>query len=118
MMRIGRLTDGRSRPLRIMLKSIDSNWEVLSRAKSLKDNDKFRRMFILTDLTSKQHKELRMQLKKFRDDGEHRRNYHEDWEGPVPPNFWPGGGTTKLAIPSNFCADTCTYWYYRDEHNR
>ena len=35
MMRIGRLTYGRPRPLRILLKSIDSKKEMLSRAKSL-----------------------------------------------------------------------------------
>lgn len=73
MMRIGRLTEGRPRPLRILLKSIDSKKEILSRAKSLKDSEKFKRMFISPDLTRKQQaydKELRTQLKKFRDDGE------------------------------------------------
>jgi len=55
------------------LKSIDSKREILSQAKSLKDNDKFKRMIILLDRTRKQQaldKELRMQLKKFRDEGE------------------------------------------------
>ena len=73
MMRIGRLTEGRPRPLKILLKSIDSKKEILSRAKSLKDEEKFKRMFISPDLTRKQQaldKELRTQLKKFRDDGE------------------------------------------------
>jgi len=73
LMRIGRLTEGKPRPLRILLKSIDRKKKILSRAKSLKDNDKFKRMFISPDLTRRQQaldKELRMQLKKFRDKGE------------------------------------------------
>jgi len=73
MMRIGRLTEGRPMPLRILWKSIDSKKEILSRAKSLKENDKFKRMFISPDLTRRQQaldKELRMQLKTFRYEGE------------------------------------------------
>ena len=64
---------GRPTPLRILLKFIDSKKEMLCRAKNLKDNDKFKRMFISPDLTRKQQaldKELRMQLNKFRDEGE------------------------------------------------
>ena len=54
------------------MKSTDSKNEMLSRAKNLKDNDKSKRMFISPDLTRKQQaldKELRMQLKKFHDEG-------------------------------------------------
>ena len=46
---------------------------MLSQAKNLKDNDKFKRMFILPDLTRQQQaldNELSMQLNKLCDEGE------------------------------------------------
>jgi hypothetical protein len=73
MMRMGRVTEGRPRPLRIVLKSFDSKKEILSRAKSLKEIDKFKRMFISPDLTRKQQdvdKQLRTELKRLREQGE------------------------------------------------
>ena len=72
-MRIGRDSGDRPRPVRIQLKSEDSKKEILARAKNLKDNDKFKRLFITPDLTRKQQiadKELRMKLKEIRDSGE------------------------------------------------
>ena len=71
--RIGRLTDGKLRPLRAILKSVDSKKEILARAKQLKECEKFKRIFISPDLTRKQqevNKELRIQLKRTREAGE------------------------------------------------
>lgn len=73
MLRIGRLVEAKSRPIRLMIKTLDGKKEILARAKQLKENDKFKRMFISPDLTRKQQemdKELRNQLKKFREEGE------------------------------------------------
>jgi hypothetical protein len=73
MMRLGKhIVTDRPRPLRIQLKTPDSKKEVLIRAKSLKEIPAFKRMFISPDLTRKQQaedKELRRQLKQFRDQG-------------------------------------------------
>jgi hypothetical protein len=71
--RIGKFTEGKSRPLRLSLKSLDSKKAILSRAKGLKDEEEFLKMFISSDLTRKRQavdKELRLQLKTFRDKGE------------------------------------------------
>lgn len=74
MMRLGRhLSADRPRPLRIELKTLESKKEILIRAKSLKETAAYKRMFIAPDLTKKQQaedKELRRQLKEFRDKGE------------------------------------------------
>ncbi|MGE5821222.1 MAG: hypothetical protein ACM31M_01390, partial [Nitrososphaerota archaeon] len=59
--------------LRIVVKSLDGKKEILSRAKDLKEVEKYKRMFISPDLTRKQQrvdKELRTELKKFREQGE------------------------------------------------
>lgn len=73
MMRIGKLDVNKPRPLRIVIKSLDGKKEILSRAKDLKNVDTFKRMFISPDLTRRQQKvdkELRTELKKFREQGE------------------------------------------------
>ena len=73
MMRIGRYVEGKSRPLRMSIKTLDGKREILSRAKELKDNEKFKRMYISPDLTRRQQevdKDLRMQLKMIREEGE------------------------------------------------
>lgn len=73
MVRIGKLEDNKARPLRIVVKSLDGKKEILSRAKDLKEVEKYKRMFISPDLTRKQQrvdKELRTELKKFREQGE------------------------------------------------
>ena len=73
MQRIGRLVDGKSRPLRVVLKRLDAKKEILARAKMLKEVEKFKRVFICPDLTRKQQerdRELRRQLKAIRDAGE------------------------------------------------
>jgi hypothetical protein len=52
---------------------MDGKKEILSRAKDLKNIEDFRRMFISPDLTRKQqkvNKELRVEFKKFREQGE------------------------------------------------
>jgi hypothetical protein len=51
--RIGRLVEGRSRPLRVMLKQLEGKKEILARAKLLKEAEKFKKMFISPDLTRK-----------------------------------------------------------------
>ena len=73
MMRIWKLDVNKPRPLRIVIKSLDGKKEILSRAKDLKNVDTFKRMFISPDLTRRQQKvdkELRTELKKFREQGE------------------------------------------------
>jgi hypothetical protein len=53
--RIGRMVNKqRPRPLRIRLKSGEGRREILERAKSLKDSEKFKKFFIVPDLTRKQ----------------------------------------------------------------
>jgi len=72
-MRIGKLDENKPRPIRIVIKSMDGKKEILSRAKDLKNVEDFKRMFISPDLTRKQQKvdkELRTELKKFREQGE------------------------------------------------
>lgn len=74
MMRIGRKANPQKpRPLKVILKKVDSRKEILMRAKELKDTADFSRVFLTPDLTRKQQekdKELRNQLKRFRDGGE------------------------------------------------
>jgi hypothetical protein len=56
-----------------MLKAMEGKREILIRAKSLKDSEKFKKFFITPDLTRKQQlvdKELRAQLRKFKSEGE------------------------------------------------
>jgi hypothetical protein len=70
--RIGKLVPGKCRPLRVKIKSVEGRAEILRRAKELKENEKFSKVFITPDLTRKQQtsdKELRSQLKKLRDEG-------------------------------------------------
>ena len=72
-MRIGRLDDNKPRPIRLVVKTMDGKKQILSRAKDLRDVEKFKRMFISPDLTRKQQtvdKELRTELKKIREQGE------------------------------------------------
>jgi hypothetical protein len=73
-MRIGRrVTENKLRPLKIILKSLDSRKEILVRAKNLKEIDTYSKVFITPDLTRKQQerdKELRSQLRRIRDEGE------------------------------------------------
>ena len=55
------------------MKLIDGRKEILVTAKSLKENEKFRRMFISPDLTRKQQafdKELGTNLLRIREEGE------------------------------------------------
>jgi hypothetical protein len=52
-----------------MLKSEEGRREILARAKSLKDSEKFKKFCVTPDLTRKQqlvNKELRTQLRKFK----------------------------------------------------
>ena len=72
-MRVGRLIEGKLRPVRVVIKSLDGKREILARAKHLKEHDKFKRMFISPDLTRKQQevdKTLRVELKRLREGGE------------------------------------------------
>jgi hypothetical protein len=73
MERIGRHSGARPRPIRMIMKSMDSCKQILSRAKDLKHHDDFKRMIITPDLTKRQlatDKELRLELKRIRDSGE------------------------------------------------
>ncbi len=52
---------------------MESRKEILARAKSLKETESFKKIFITPDLTRKQQeldKNLRLQLRKIRDEGE------------------------------------------------
>jgi len=73
MTRIWKIEENKPRPLRIVVKSLDGKKEILSRTKDLKNVETFKRVFISLDLTRRQQKvdkELRTDVKKFRDQGE------------------------------------------------
>jgi hypothetical protein len=74
MVRIGRkVNTHQPRPLKVMLKRVESRKEVLVRAKVLKDTAEYSKVFITSDLTLKQQdkdRDLRNQLKKIREEGE------------------------------------------------
>lgn len=73
--RIGRydeekIKDGKIRPIRVKVATVESKAEILKRAKELK-NSGFKNVYIAPDLTRKQQlvdKELREKLKQFRDE--------------------------------------------------
>jgi hypothetical protein len=70
--RIGRYIDGKTRPLRVKIKTVEAKNEVMKRARDLKDTEQFKRVFIAPDLTRKQQtvdKDLREKVKSFRQDG-------------------------------------------------
>lgn len=72
--RIGRtINEQKIRPLKMVLKSVDSRKEILARAKILKESEEFTKVFITPDLTRRQQEKdkiLRQQLKKIREEGE------------------------------------------------
>jgi hypothetical protein len=71
--RIGKTVNGKVRPIRVVLRSRESKREFLQRAKDLKDDDRFKKVYITPDLTRKQQevdKNLRDNLKRIRADGE------------------------------------------------
>jgi len=68
--RIGRKVDGRIRPVRIMMRSVEANLDVLKCAKLLNGTSQFNWIFIQPYLTVNQQKadkELRVKLKEIRD---------------------------------------------------
>jgi hypothetical protein len=70
--RIGRLFEGKPRPLRVMLKRLEGKKEVSTRAKMWKEVEKFKKMFLSPDLTRKQlekDRKLRKELKLIRETG-------------------------------------------------
>ena len=63
----------KSRAVHITLRRLDCRKEILIRAKTMKENEKFKRIFISPNLTRKQQdadRELKRQLKEFREKGE------------------------------------------------
>jgi PHD-finger len=71
--RIGKTVNGKVRPIRVVLRAWESKKELLQRAKDLKDDDRFKKIYITPDLTRKQQeadKNLRDNLKKIRAEGE------------------------------------------------
>ena len=70
--RIGRFQEGKTRPLRVKVKTLEAKNEVLRRARDLKGTDEFKNVFIAPDLTRKQQlvdKDLREKVKQFRSEG-------------------------------------------------
>jgi hypothetical protein len=70
--RIGKFAPDKIRPLRVKVKTFEGRSDILKRAKSLKEIDSYKKVFITPDLTRKQQlvdKELRDQVKKFRSEG-------------------------------------------------
>jgi hypothetical protein len=70
--RIGRYQEGKTRPLRVKVKTLEARTEILKRAKDLKGTDEFKHVFIAPDLTRKQQeidKNLRDKVKQFRQEG-------------------------------------------------
>lgn len=71
--RIGRYVAGKVRPVRVKVTSFESRSEILKRARTLKDCEEFKRIFVAPDLTQKQRKidkDLRDHVKQFRAEGE------------------------------------------------
>ena len=71
--RIGRYVEGKSRPLRVRVKTVEAKNEVLKRARDLKNVEEFKHIFIAPDLTRRQQavdKELRDKVKQFRSEGQ------------------------------------------------
>jgi PHD-finger len=70
--RIGKYVAGKTRPLRVRIRTFEARNEILKRARDLKDCTEFKRIYIAPDLTRKQQefdKDLRDHVKKFRDEG-------------------------------------------------
>jgi hypothetical protein len=71
--RIGSQADNKVRPIRVKIKSMEARMEILGRAKTLKDAEEFKKVYISPDLTREQQlqdKELRDRLKDYRQKGE------------------------------------------------
>src|SRR6476661_6640740 len=62
--RIGKYEAGKTRPVRIRIKTWEARNEILKRARILKDCAKFSKVYIAPDLTRK----LRTQVKKFKEE--------------------------------------------------
>jgi hypothetical protein len=54
--RIGRFVEGKVRQIRVKVKTAGSTFEILKRAKGLKECELYRRVFISPELTQKQRK--------------------------------------------------------------
>lgn len=70
--RIGRYDSGKIRPIRVRIRTFEARNEILKRAHNLKDCNEFKKVYIAPDLTRKQQlldKDLRMNVKKFREEG-------------------------------------------------
>ena len=66
--RIGKLIEGKTRPVRVKFNTQESRNNVLKRAKDLKDSNEFKRIYVSPDLTRKQQlidKDLRDHVKQF-----------------------------------------------------
>ena len=60
--------------MRVRVRTFEARNEILKHARNLKDYSEFRKIYIAPDLTRKQQlvdKDLRVNLKKFREDGSH-----------------------------------------------
>jgi len=71
--RIGKAAEGKIRPIRVKVRTLESKKEILQRAKNLKDENSLKKIYITPDLTRKQQeidKKLRDNLKRIRNDGE------------------------------------------------
>lgn len=71
--RVGKIVNGKTRPLKVVLPSQDIKRTILNQAKSLKNSDKFRRVFIHQDRTKMQQQEwfdLRKELEMRKQSGE------------------------------------------------
>jgi hypothetical protein len=71
--RIGKVQTGKPRLLKVQLKSLEGRNEILKRAKDLRNNEDFKKIFIVPDLTRKQQlldKELRDKVKELRASGQ------------------------------------------------
>ncbi len=85
----GKIKDGKIRPIRIKVKSIEGRIEMLKRAKELKNNG-FQNVYVAPDLTRKQQlldKDLRDRLKKLRSEVEEgERNLYRIKSGKIIKN--------------------------------
>jgi len=67
--RIGKLDSGKARPMRVKIQTLEARSEIIARARTLKDSDEYKNIYVSPDLTRKQQKddkELRYKLKEIR----------------------------------------------------
>ena len=70
--RVGKVAGSKPRPVRVAIEEVDDKRKILNRAKLLKENSKYDKIYVCPDLTKKQQdedKKLRDKVREFRNQG-------------------------------------------------